>query len=325
MSEAKIGVVGIGPVGGVLSAYLIDEGMDVTVIDLYEEHVQKVCTEGLVLEGDNPLTVVFPSSCLSIPEACEKGLRFDIVFVCVKATAMRFVAPQVPTILAEDGVAVSFQNGLDTEKGILTALGPERTLRGVVNYAGNLLGPGRIRKTFFHPPNHLGAAVPGTAAAEAKAKEVSQLMSKSVLKTEFSDNVQLHVWEKAIRNAGLMPISALSGQNMAQVMSSERSLHLVENLLKEEIAIAKAIGIDFGESFYEETLEYYRGAGAHIPSMRGDVVDGRQTEIEYLNHKIAEYGENNGVPCPYNRALANLVLCIDEVATENRKDPGLTL
>lgn len=325
MSKAKIGVVGIGPVGGVLSAYLIDEGMDVTVIDLYEEHLHKVCTEGLVLEGENPLTIVFPSSCLSIPEACEKGLRFDIVFVCVKATAMRFVAPQVPSILAEGGVAISFQNGLDTEKRILDSLGPERTLRGVVNYAGNLLGPGRIRKTFFHPPNYLGAAVPGTAAAEAKAKEVAQLMSKSVLRTEYSDNIQRHVWEKAIRNAGLMPISALTGQNMAQVMNSERSLHLVEQLLKEEINIARAVGFEFGDDFYEETLEYYRGAGAHMPSMRGDVVDGRQTEIEYLNHKIAEYGEKHGVACPYNRSLSNLVLCMDEVAIENRKQSGLAL
>ena len=33
---------------------------------------------------------------------------------------------------------------------------------------------------------------------------------------------------------------------------------------------------------------------------------------------IAEYGEKHGVACPYNRALANLVLCIDEVAAEKK-------
>lgn len=319
MAAERIAVVGVGPVGGILGAHLIRAGRDVTLIDIFQEHLQKICSEGLVIEGARELTAQAGAWCLSLAEAAEKGLTFDLVYVCVKATVVRHVAAGLEAVLAEGGTVVSFQNGLDTEQGILALVGPEQTLRGAVNYAGNLADLGRIRMTFFNPPNHLGAAVPGILAAEQRAREICQLMSAADLETVFSGNIQYEVWEKAIRNAGLMPVSALTGQNMAQVMGSARSLHLVEELLREEIAVAEAVGHSFGGDFFDSTLDYYRKAGTHMPSMRQDVLDGRQTEIEFLNHKIAEYGERHGVACPYNRALANLVLCIDEVAAEKKK------
>lgn len=319
MANKKIGVVGVGPVGGILGAHLLRAGQDVTLIDIYEEHMAKICSDGLVVEGTREMTVEAGAWCLSLTEAAEKGLSFDLIFVCVKATAVRFVAGDLEAVLAEGGTVVSFQNGLDTEQGLVEQLGPDRTLRAAVNYAGNLAGLGQFRMTFFNPPNHLGAAVPGTSAAEERARAVCGILSAADLETIYSEDIQHHVWEKAIRNAGLMPVSALTGQNMAQVMNSARSLHLVEELLREEIAIAEAVGHSFGPDFFDSTLEYYRKAGAHMPSMRGDVVDERQTEIEFINHKIAEYGEKHGVACPYNRALANLVFCIDEVAAENKK------
>jgi 2-dehydropantoate 2-reductase len=318
VAEQRIGVVGIGPVGGILSVQLIRAGRHVTAIDIYAEHLDRACSEGLEIEGAEPVSAQVVHACRTLEQAAAEGLAFDLIYVCVKATAVRHVAPALSAVLAKGGCAISFQNGLDTEQGVLAALGAERTLRGVVNYAGNLIGPGRIRQTFFNPPNYLGAAVPGTAPAEARAREVAALMSDCGLATEFSDNIQHHVWEKAIRNAALMPVSALTGQNMAQVMASPESLALVERLLAEEIEIARAVGFAFDQAFYDSTLEYYRRAGTHMPSMRGDVLAGLQTEIEFLNHKIAEYGERHGVACPYNRALANLVLCIDQVAAANR-------
>ncbi len=319
MGEKKIAIVGVGPVGGILGGYLLQSGRDVTLIDIFEEHMSRIRSEGLVLDGQRPLTARFENSYRSIPEAVAHNQKFDLIYVCVKAPVVKLVAGELPAALAEGGAVVSFQNGLDTERGILDVIGPERTLRGVVNYAGNLVEPGRILKTFFNPPNYVGAAVPGNAAADALAREVAALMSESILTTEFSDNIQWHVWEKAIRNAALMPISALSGQNMAQVMGFEPSLHLVEKLLAEEIEIAKAVGFEFDKNFYDDTLRYFRKAGYHMPSMRGDVLDGRRTEIEFLNHKIAEYGEKHGIPCPYNRAIANLVMCADRVAAERRQ------
>jgi 2-dehydropantoate 2-reductase len=115
-----------------------------------------------------------------------------------------------------------------------------------------------------------------------------------------------------------MPISALTGMDMAQVMESPTSLRLLELLLKEQIAVAASAGYAFDEKYYTDTLAYYRNAGHHMPSMYDDIIHHRQTEVAFLNHRVAEIGEQKDVPVPYNRAMADLILCIDEIRSARK-------
>jgi 2-dehydropantoate 2-reductase len=319
MSGKKTAIVGVGPVGGILGAHLVKAGHDITVVDIYKEHVDKILADGLVIEGVHDLTAKIDKAYLSVADLAATRERFDLVFVCTKTPINRAITKELPRLVADDGVAISFQNGLDPEKSLLSVLGPERSLRGVVNYAGNMIGPGQIRMTFFNGSNHMGAVVQGNARAEAAARELSELLTGADLLTDYSARVTEHVWAKVIRNAGLMPVSALTGMNMQQVMNSEPGLELVEKLLAEAIAVASEAGFDLGESFYEDSLEYYRMSGPHMPSMWSDVQAGLQSEIEFLNQGIALYGDRIGVPAPYNRALADLVRCVDELAELRKK------
>ncbi len=319
MSKYKTAIVGVGPVGSILAAYLIRSGHDVTVIDVFREHLDRMREDNLIIDGKTSLSVQVQSALTGVAEAALAGAKFDVVFVCVKATAIRQFADILPKILNDQGIAVSFQNGLDTEADILAQLGPDRTLRGVVNYAGNLTGVGRIQMTFFNPPNYLGAAAPGNEIAEQHARDVAAMMTAAELTCEFSQNVKWHVWEKAIRNAAMMPISALTGMDMGQVIASSHGLHILKKLLGESMAVSSAAGYAFDRRYYDETLDYFKKAGHHLPSMLGDVQDGRRTEIEFLNQKIAEYGRQHDVDTPYSLAVSNLIRCIDELNAQRQR------
>jgi 2-dehydropantoate 2-reductase len=321
VKNPKIAVVGAGPVGSILAAYMGRGGNEVTVIDVLKSFVEKIRIDGIHIEGFTEFRTPVAGTFDSIEAAARAGARFDIVFVCVKAPINRVIAGALPSIIADGGAVAVFQNGIDTEAPILAACGPAVTLRGVVNYAGNAAGLGCIHMTFFNGTNFVGAAARGNEAAEAKAKEVAALMTAAQLTTECSDDVQRFVWAKSIRNAALMPISALTGKDMAEAMESQASLSLLERMLEEQLAVAASIGYAFDRKFYDDTLAYFRKAGHHMPSMYDDVANKRQTEIAYLNHRIAEIGEQNGVPVPYNRAVANLVICVDEVAKARNAKP----
>jgi len=321
MENPKIAVVGAGPVGCIMTAYLSRGGHEMVVIDVVKPYLEKIKVDGIRLEGFTSFDAKVARTFDSIESAAKAGAKFDVVFICVKAPVNRLIAGALPSILADGGAVAVFQNGIDTEAPILAACGPSVTLRGVVNYAGNAVGPGHIHMTFFNGSNYVGAALRGDAAADAKAKDVAALMSAAELTTEFSDDVQRFVWTKGIRNAALMPISALTGKDIADVMESPTSFRILELMLKEQLAVAASIGYAFDQKFYDDTLAYYRKAGHHMPSMCDDVQNHRQTEIGYLNHRIAEVGEQNGVPVPYNRAVANLVICIDEVAAARKSKP----
>jgi 2-dehydropantoate 2-reductase len=313
-TSSRIAVVGVGPVGGILAAHLIRAGHEIVVVDVYKGHLDKMMSDGLSIEGVHELTAPVTRAYLSIEEAVAAGEKCDCVFVCTKTQVNRAIVGALPGLLAEHGVGISFQNGLDPEQSLLEILGPGRTLRGVVNYAGNLLEPGRIRMHFFTGANHLGAVVPGNERAEAAARKIAEILTAADLRTDYSERVAEHVWAKVIRNAGLMPISALTGMNMRQVMESDPGVALVKSLLAEAIAVAAKAGFELGERFFEDSLDYYRKAGPHMPSMWADVQAKRQTEIEFLNLGIALAGDRVGVPAPSNRALADLVRCVDELA-----------
>lgn len=319
MNSTKVAIVGAGPVGSILAVQLIQNGIQVALIDPAPEHMGAIGKGGIVIQGANPRTVTPPTLFASIDEAAAAAACFDVVYICVKATVNKLIADRIMSILAEDGAAVSFQNGLDTETCFLETLGPAKTLRGVINYAGNVVAPGIIRETFFNPPNYVGAADTQNREAVAKARQVVKMMDDAGMATVFSDDIKAHVWEKVIRNAALMPISALTGMDIIQVVESLSGLALVEAMLTEAMAVCAKLGYPLDQKYYDDTLNYFRKAGHHMPSMWGDVQDGRQTEIEFLNHKIAEYGEKLGVPVPHNRSLANLLLCVDEVLTLKNK------
>jgi 2-dehydropantoate 2-reductase len=318
MSKPRIAVIGAGPVGGILAAYLGRGGHAITVIEAAEQCRERIAASGIQIDGFATLRADVARTLDSVESAIRLKERFDIVFVCVKGPINRLIAGSLPAIVADGGTVSAMQNGLDTEAPLLAACGPAMTLRSVINYAGNVRTPGHIHMTFFNGVNYVGPAARGDAAAEAKAKEVAALMSAAQLATEFSPDVQRHVWTKAIRNAALMPISALTGKDIADVMESPASFRLLDHLLTEQLAVAASAGYAFDRQFYDDTLAYYRKAGHHMPSMYDDVVNRRQTEIAHLNHRIAEVGEQNGVPVPYNRAVANLVICLDEVAAARR-------
>jgi 2-dehydropantoate 2-reductase len=316
MRSGNTAVVGVGPVGGILGAYLIRAGFDVALVDVNEAHVDRMRKDGLAIEGPAGFTVPAKRSYFSLHEAIDAGEQFDLVYVCVKTSVINQVAEVLPGALTKTGAVVGFHNGIDTEGSLVSAVGPERVIRGVTNYAGNRTAPGRIRMTFFNPPNYVGGVRSGDSGSDARAKEVALRLTEVGLVTEVSKEIRRYVWEKVIRNVVLAPVSALTRLDMAQVMGSAHGRHLVETLLQEAIAVAAKAGYSFGDDFYDVTLEYLEKAGHHKPSMLSDVLENRRTEIGFQNKKIVEYGEKLGVPTPCNRVITDLVQCIDDLLVE---------
>ena len=58
----------------------------------------------------------------------------------------------------------------------------------------------------------------------------------------------------------------------------------------------------------EEMIDYGKKvAYLHKPSMLQDIEAQRITEIDSINGGIATIGEKAGIPCPLNRAIADMV------------------
>jgi 2-dehydropantoate 2-reductase len=313
----KVAVVGLGPVGGVLAAQLARAGHEVIGIDVLESHLESIRRGGMRLEG--VLTAAAPLDRLAPSPEGLVDASVEVVFFCLKANVGARVAAAYAGLIGEQTCVVSWQNGIDSERGIAERLGRERTLRGVVNYAGVLVEPGRVEVTFFHPPNFLGALGPGGAGQAAR---IARALTEAGLVTEATDDIAWHVWKKTILNSALSPVCALTGLNMKEAMAHEATHALVEAILDEAIAVAAAVGHRYDPEFRGACVTYLTGAGAHKPSLCFDLEQGVQTEIGFMNAKIVEHGARQAVPVPVNRAVTALLLGAEEANRARARAPS---
>ena len=131
MAKKKIAVVCTGAVGGYAGAHMVKAGEDVTFIDFWPEHVEKMKKDGLTithLKDVEPFTV--PVRALHVTEAQQlsKEQPFDIAFICTKSYDTAWATTMIRQYLAGDGYCVSLQNCMN-----------EETIAGVVGW-GKTLG-----------------------------------------------------------------------------------------------------------------------------------------------------------------------------------------
>jgi 2-dehydropantoate 2-reductase len=297
-------VIGAGPIGGIMGAHLAEAGHDVILVDILKGHMDEIRDSGLSISGTREMNVRFPEAKLLLSIDDLAGMPIDYVFVSVKAAFLPKIVQMMKSAVAAGTTVVSLQNGLDTEELIAAEFGKENTLRIVVNYAGNIIGNGKLRMSFFNPPNYVGTIDP---AAKVKASELAELITSADLETVFTREIKKYEWEKVILNAALSPECALTRRTMKQMMEFGETRELVRAVLIEGIEVAKAAGIDYGSDFLDHCMGYLDNAGHHKTSMHVDIENRSPTEIDFINGKIVEYGKAKGIPTPYNSTIVALI------------------
>ena len=307
----RIGIVGMGPIGSTLAAHLIEAGAFVVPCDIDRDRIDQMKKMGIRLEGTIQKEVVVTEGCYSVQELGRYDL--DLVAISVKTSYLRDVTTQLSGMTSKKPFVMCVQNGLYNELEIAEVVGEDRTLRMVVNYAGSMSNTNSVNVTFFNPPNYVAALTPKGKAVE---KQFAELLTSDGLETEIPDNIQHYVWEKAILNAALAPVCAITRLTMKEVMDSPEGLELAEAIVEESVQVAKAECIEYDEDFKDFCVNYLKKGGYHRPSMLVDLEKGLPTEIDYLNGRIAEYGQKHNLPTPVNQSITTLIHLLESSQQE---------
>ena len=306
-SNLRIGVVGMGPVGAALGAHLIEAGAFVVLCDLVHQKMDVIKKKGIVLKFKFEKKVKVSDVCYSIQELQMYDL--DLVIFAVKTPVLKKVVSQLKEIATDKMFVMVAQNGIDNEVIVAREFTDQRTLRMVINYAGNI-SENIVHVSFFNPPNYLAALMP---QGEEIAQQVTDLLNSVDLTTEIPEDIVDHVWEKAILNAALSAVCAITRKTMKEVMDFPLTLDLVEALIDESVRIADKEKIELGKKFRRFSMRYLKNAGHHRPSMLVDLENGNKTEIDFLNGKIVEYGRKHYLPTPLNQSVTALVHLLEHL------------
>jgi 2-dehydropantoate 2-reductase len=302
----KFAVIGAGPVGGTVAAFLASGGYDVTLCDIVPELLAPALDPGIILEGVDNIQARVARTTTRVDDLLDDPP--DVIFITVKATALPLIASALEGFAADGRYVISWQNGIDTELELAQHLGTRAVMRGVVNFGCVPLRPGHIRLAFHHRPHYLQELDPDSAQA---AIGICEVLTECGLDTRHSAQITDMVWRKTVLNSCMNPICAVTGMTMVEIINDPITFNLVDALIKEGIAVARTNEFSLGSNYYPYAINYIKNAGSHKPSMLQDVEAKRRTEVDYINGKIIKYGAQAGIQTPYNNMIRGLVKALE--------------
>ena len=305
MPKHNIAIIGAGPVGSIMATHLARKGENLFLVDIKEELISAIEKNGLSIlwKGEELRAQIKGTGYFT---ASLSRFHPDLILIAVKANYNDPLLEEIKMIFKPEQKIIVVQNGIDNEERVAEKFGANAVMRFVVNYAGMILEPGVVKMSFFHPPNYIGVLAPEN---ESLAKEIAALITETGLETQYVPDIKKYEWKKTILNAALMPVCATTGLTMKEAMSTGETRYLCEQILNECIEVAKKVGYEYGEDFFEHSLAYLSGAGHHKPSTSLDLEAGNP--IEYIFQPIIDYGKKVGAPTPFLESLTKVMQTLE--------------
>lgn len=295
----RIAVIGCGAVGSLFAAHLAKaEEAEVWAYDVWREHVEAICANGLRISGAAEFTTKLNAT--SYPKALP---RCDFGIVATKAIHTKAAIAQVAHAFSEGSVVCSVQNGVGNEE--LIAEHVQWVIRGTTFPAGHAIAPGHIGYD-IKGDTWIGPFEP-TGTSYDKVQQLAGFLTRAGMNTIPLRDARGAQWTKLIFNASTNPVGALTLLHHGAASRFAPTGALFSDLIAEGEAVAAKLGIKLHGDPRELVQKGANAPGKHRASMLQDVLAKRQTEVDFMNGAIARWGEKTGVPTPLNVALWRLV------------------
>ena len=288
----RVAVLGAGAMGCLYGAALHRGGAEVTFVDVNPEHIATINANGLELERRSG------TEHLPIPAVQPEDLQgpLDLVLVFTKTFMTDTALSGIARAIGPDTRLLTLQNGLGNEKQLAKHADEARVLVGVSSLPSDLVGPGRVRSHGVGGTKLYPAFPSGDPAF---AETVAALLTKGDLDATADPQIHEAVWSKAIFNATMNPLCALTRRTPGFLGAHEESRAMIRTAVDEGIAAAHANGVMVdGQAIHDLTGVSVTDHADHEASMLQDVKAGRRTEVDAINGAIVEAARAKGVATP---------------------------
>ncbi|KXB07604.1 hypothetical protein AKJ51_00940 [candidate division MSBL1 archaeon SCGC-AAA382A20] len=296
----NITVIGSGAMGSLFGGMLTEEGHNVTLFDVWEEHIEAMNNHGLkirTLEGKKKNIEVKATTNSSFID------HTDLAIIFVKSTQTREAAKGTYDILTENVEVLTLQNGLGNPEIIKEFAPEENIIAGVTTHGSTLESPGRI--------THAGSG-PTTIGRyftknDEKVHKVAEVLSSAGFDTTTSNNIKSKIWEKLLVNIGINYPTALGRVRNGLLTKTKTGERLIESSIREAMKVARKEGIKLRKDLVEYAKKIASSTGDNKSSMLQDIEKGKMTETKNLAGAIVRRAEKHNLEVPINRTFNDLI------------------
>jgi len=300
----RIYIIGSGAMGGIYGGLLFRTGLDVTLIDVREDHLGVIQRDGLTIDGvrgHHVVRVPARNGIAGLPPA-------DLAIVFTDTNATRQAAQIAATLLMPEGFALTLQNGIGNVETLVAALGERRVVAGVTMNSGANPEPGRVVYT------NAGLTQIGELDGQisARIQELARMLNRAEIATEVVTDAMAQIWNKFVLNCAVNALCAVSGLRSGEIYRTPEMSSFQDRILDEIMLVVQRKGIRLPEPELPKKIKDHCRVRYNKPSMMQHVEHGRITEIDALNGALLREGKALGLSLPYNESLVALVKGVEK-------------
>jgi len=289
-------IVGTGALASLFAARLTQAGNNITMLGTWQQGLDALNRDGVRFVDSSGNETRYPVRATDDPRECA-GAKYAVVLV--KAWQTERVAGQLRECLANDGLALTLQNGLGNRETLIQSLGLPRVALGSTTTGATLLGPGLVK-----------AGGEGIISLERNQAldPMEDALSSAGFNIQVVDDAQSLIWGKLVVNAAINPLTALLRVKNGDLLERSSARELMKVLAVETAIVARAEMIDLPFNDPVSTAEEVaRKTAANTSSMLQDVLRGAPTEIDAICGAVVKTAGKHGIETPANRVCWQLV------------------
>ena len=300
-ARPRVVVVGAGAMGSLFGGLLTVGGLDVTLVDIWREHVDAINANGLKMVGHGGDRII-PATATSDPSTIDGA---DVAFFQCKAIYNADAAASVKHLFDNDRtVAISFQNGLGNEEEIERILGAGKVLGGLTAQGANIEAPGVVRN-HAELPSFIGEMKGGVSG---RTRALASALSAHGLPTEASENIRHDIWKKLMANIGVSGTSAAPNLTLGGIVQVPELEAIAYRAIDEALAVAKAENIELDPDGAREVFhQITSGTPGNKSSLCVDVVNERPSEVDYIYGAVIKLGAKHGIDTPVLQTISAVI------------------
>ncbi|PWB30917.1 putative 2-dehydropantoate 2-reductase [Pseudomonas sp. SDI] len=306
-ARLRIGVIGTGAIGGFYGLMLARAGFDVHF--LLRSEFAAVHENGLqvnsAVHGELRLDGVQAYADAADMPPC------DWLLVGAKTTSNAALAPLIAQAAAPGAKVVLLQNGLEVEAQVQPLLPASlHLLGGLCFICVNRTAPGVVRHQALGAVNlgyHSGPADDGLALAE----EGAALFRAAGIESQAMPNLAQARWQKLVWNVPYNGLSVLLRASTTPLMNDEASRALIQALMAEVVAGARACGHELPAGYAEHLFAITENMPDYWPSMYHDFSERRPLELAAIYAAPLARARQVGCALPRMEALYQALAFID--------------
>jgi 2-dehydropantoate 2-reductase len=292
----RVVVIGAGGIGGLYGGLLARAGHTVGFL-ARGKHLDAIRERGLEVRSADFGTFVVHAPASADPADLGQA---DLVLFAVKTYDLDDAAHVAKKLLAPDASLLTFQNGLDAPDQVAAIVGEQHVLLGTTGLETTIVEPGVIGHL---TPGHYVSVSALTGPPTPRVEQTVEMFCAAGISASVALDGHRALWEKAWLLIPMATITSVCSSPIGPIRDLPETAALIETLLDEVTAVARAHGFDLPEARARaHSWIFDRVPSTMKASMARDFERGTRTELEAITGALVRMADARGVDVPASRA-----------------------